>query len=749
MSDTQSKKIVGIVEKIIFNNRDNGYHILSVELPNQKDTIVVNAWHPTIHEGLTYEFEGEWSTHPRFGKQMKAKSVFEVPPNTKEGLKAYLSSSFFPGIGPVIAGRIIGYFKDDVIRIFNEDIDKLLLVPGISPKKLEAIKRSWEDNEEINDVMMFLQQFGISTVYAAKIYKHYGKGCVQKIKENPYTLARDISGIGFKYADKIALEVGIEADSEERIRACIMHILESGSLDGHCYLIEEQITISSTELLGIDIRDRVSNILKYMIQDHEIMLYTFDDEPVRYYSKKLYYNEKYCANKIGELLLKNKNIKISDSIVNTDSLSIEQKESVFGVLSKGVSILTGGPGCGKTYTTKTIVNILLRLNRNIAICAPTGKAALKSTSVIGIEASTIHRLLGWDPENIGFMHNEKNLLPYDFIIVEESSMIDISLMSSLLKAVSSECQILFVGDHNQLSPVGPGAPFRDMIESNIVSSFRLNKIFRQAQGSKIITSAHKINNGECPIINSPFENPEIWKGGDDCLFIDSGLGEQGKARNEYPKWSSLRYGLDIVEMIKKLYTETINKYYDTSDIQILIPMKVSDLGTIRINSIIQEAINPFNKNKSQINIKDKTFRTGDKIMHTINNYDLEVFNGDIGFIEYLDEISGTAEIKFDGGRIVKYKKIDLMEIEHAWAISIHKSQGSEFDCVILPIMPTYSRMLERSLIYTALTRSKRLAIFVGQRKSLEKAVNTINSNKRQTSLKELLLQQDIINSFIS
>lgn len=748
MSDNKSNKITGIVERIIFNNRENGYHILSVELPNQTESIVVNAFHPTIYEGLTYEFDGIWENHPRFGKQMKANSVFEVPPNTKEGLKAYLSSSFFPGIGPVIAQRIVTHFKDDVIKIFNEDIDKLLLVPGISPKKLEAIKKSWLDNEEINDVMMFLQQFGISTVYAAKIYKHYGRGCVQKIKENPYNLARDISGIGFKYADNIALEIGIDKDSEERIRACIMHILESGSLDGHCYLIEEQITINSTELLGVDIRDRVSNILKYMNQDKEIMIHEVPDEPIRYYSKKLYYNEKQCANKIGELLLQNKNIIISDSIVNTESLSDEQKKSVFGVLSKGVSILTGGPGCGKTYTTKTIVQALLRLDKCIAVCAPTGKAALKSTSVIGIEASTIHRLLGWDPINFGFMHNEKNPLPYDFIIVEESSMIDISLMSSLLRAVSDDCQILFVGDHNQLNPVGPGAPFRDMIESNIVPSFKLNKIFRQAQGSKIITSAHKINEGECPDINSPMDNPELWSQGEDCLFIDSGLGEHGKDKSEYPKWSSLRYGLDVVDMIKKLYTETIKKYCNISDIQILIPMKVSDLGTIKINSIIQETVNPYDKNKSQIKIKDKIFRVGDKIMHTVNNYELEVFNGDIGLIQEVEEVSGTAEIKFDNDRIVKYKKIDLMEIEHAWAISIHKSQGSEFDCVILPIMPTYSRMLERSLVYTALTRGKKLAIFVGNRKSLEKAVKTINSNKRQTSLKELLSEQDVINSFI-
>lgn len=742
-----SEKIIGIVERIVFKNNENGYHILGIELQNNEKA-TITAFHPIIHEGLTYEFTGNWTNHPTYGKQMKSETVFEVPPNTKEGLRAYLSSSFFPGIGPALSQKIISYFKDDVIKVMNEDIDKLLLVPGISPKKLEGIKKSWKENDEINDIMMFLQQFGISTVYAAKIYKHYGNGCVQKIKENPYSLAMDVKGIGFIYADKIALEVGIEPESEQRLEACIVHILESGSLDGHCYLLDGQISIQSTELLKVDVRDKISDSLNYMVRKGIVMTFVGDDEEIRYYSKKLYYNENACANKIGELLLKNQNITISETIIKIENLSDEQKNAVFGVVSKGVSILTGGPGCGKTYTTKTIVDVLLKLGKNIAICAPTGKAALKSSSVIGFEACTIHRLLGWDPENFGFLHNEKNPLPNNFIIVEESSMIDINLMCSLLKAVSIDCQILFVGDHCQLSPVGPGAPFKDMIESNIVSSFKLNKIFRQAQGSKIITSAHKINNGECPIIESPLENPDLWKSGEDCLFIDSGLGEANKSSKEYPTWSSLRYGLDVVDMVKKLYIETINKYYNTSDIQILIPMKISDLGTIRINSLIQEAINPSQKNKNQIKFKDKVFREGDKVMHIVNNYDIEVFNGDIGWIQNIDEISGTSEIKFDMGRVVKYKKVDMLELEHAWAISIHKSQGSEFDCVILPIMPTYNRMLERSLIYTALTRSKKLAVFVGQRKSLEIAIKTINSSKRQTSLKELLFKQNEINSFI-
>jgi exodeoxyribonuclease V alpha subunit len=751
MSDKKNK-ITGIVERIIFNNRENGYHILSVELPNSSDNIVVNVYHPTIHEGLTYEFEGDWTVHQTYGKQMKATAAFEVPPNTKEGLKAYLSSTFFPGIGPVTAGRIIDYFKDDVIRIFNEDIDKLLLVPRITEKMLDGIKKSWQDNEEINDVMMFLQQFGISTVYAAKIYKHYGKGCVDKIKENPYHLSTDIKGIGFKYADKIALEVGLDPESEARIRACIRYILESGSLDGHCYLLEEQISLKSTELLSIDIRDKVRNILKYMINDSEIMIYQHEEEDVRFYSKKLYYNENHCANAVGRLLLNNINAVTSDALLKGYrgvELSEEQMAGVHGIITKGVSILTGGPGTGKSTMTKAVVSALMSLGKTIGLAAPTGRAAQRMTEVIGMQASTVHRLLGWDPENFGFMHNEKNPLWHDFLIIDESSMLDINLASSILRAVPDNCQVLFIGDVDQLPPVGPGAFFKDLIESDIVPTFKLTQIFRQGKESEIISYAHGINAGEHPVINSPLTEPGIWKDDTDCMFIDSGLGDYGKPSKEYPEWSSLRYGMDVIEMTKNLYVNTIKKYRNSDEIQILIPMRISDLGTIRVNEIIQQAVNPEAKNKAQVKIKDRIFREGDKIIHTVNNYDIEVFNGDIGWVDWIDPVSGIADIRFGEDRVVRYRKIDMMELELAYAITIHKSQGSEFECIIIPIMNQYSRMLYRNLLYTGLTRAKKLAVFVGQRKAFNKAIDNIDPRARQTSLKEFLIKTDIVNSFIA
>jgi len=747
-----ANKIVGIVDRVIFSSSENGFHILKVELPNNQQ-VSITVTHPQVHEGLTYEFEGEWTVHPTFGRQMKAKSIFEVPPNTKEGLRAYLASSFFPGIGPVIANRIIKHFKDDVIRIFNEEIERLLDVPGISPKKLQAIKSSWQDNDEINSIMMFLQQYGISTVYAAKIYKHYGKGCIEQIKENPYSLARDIKGIGFKYADKIALEMGIEKDSEERLRACITHILESGSQDGHCYLLEEQITTKSTDLLRVDIRDKVSNILKYMIQSNEIRTIYHDDEEkeTRYYSRKLYFNEKKCADIVGELLLRNVEAYANEeellkSYKGVD-LSDEQKAGVFGIINKGVSILTGGPGTGKSTMTKAVVEVLMNLDKSIALAAPTGRASQRMTEVIGMQASTVHKLLGWDAENFGFLHNENNPLNCDFLIIDESSMLDINLASSILKAVPEDCQVLFIGDVDQLPPVGPGNFFKDLIESEVVPTYKLTKIFRQGKESKIITYAHTINQGKSPSINSPLVEPNLWKTGEDCMFIDSGLSEHNKQRGEYPKSNSLRYGMDVIEMTKNLYIETINKYHDWKDIQILIPMKVGNLGTIKMNQIIQEAVNPAEEGKGQVKIKDKIIRKGDKVIHTVNNYDLEVFNGDIGWVQSITP-SGIAHIKFSNDRLVEYNKSALIELDLAYAITIHKSQGSEFECVIIPVMNQFYRMLYRNLLYTGLTRAKKLAVFVGQRKAFAMSISNVDPRTRQTSLKELLIETDMVNSFI-
>ena len=748
--EKKPEKIIGLVERILFKNEDNGYHVLALEVDGMKDTTAVLN-HPNIFEGFTYEFTGEWTLHQKFGHQFKATSALEVLPSTRDGLRSYLASSFFPGIGPVIANRIINYFDgEDVLAIFNNDVERLMDVPGISKSKLAGIKESWEKNKEINDIMMFLQQHNISTLFAKKIYEFYGKNCVAQILTNPYRLAKDISGIGFLYADRVALQLGFDTEGLERLEACISFILDQGSNDGHSYLYENQIKSKSCELLKVDLKDRVHECLELLSKSGEIYSIQLDgDDSQRYYSKKLYNNEKYCAEKIHMLKSNSFSSKVDESLFENAKdkivLSDEQKSAVLGIIEQGVSVLTGGPGAGKTTSLKKLVNILVTLGYDLALAAPTGRASQRMTETIGVQASTIHRLLVWDHDNKTFLKNERNTIEANFVIIDETSMLDINLAASLLRAVPINAQILFVGDVDQLPPVGPGDFFRDLISSEIVPVFRLNKIFRQGKESLIIKHAYEINEQITPRIETPLLTPELWNDGTDCMFIDSAMPEMFKANNDYPKWSSLRYGIDFIGMISKLYTDYIPKYIGSDkEIQILMPMNVGELGTIKVNQVIQGLVNPADKSKKELRLKERTFRDGDRVIQTKNNYDLEVFNGDIGRVI---EISGGEKmemtVKFSDSREVIYAKSDIFELDLAYAISIHKSQGSEFDCVILPLMKAHYRMLYKQLIYTGLTRAKKFAVFVGEREALKIAVANSNANIRQTSLRHMLLDEEM------
>jgi len=733
--EKEPEKIIGVVERILFKNEDNGYHVLALEVDGMKDTTAVLN-HPNIFEGFTYEFIGEWTLHQKFGHQFKATSALEVLPSTRDGLRSYLASSFFPGIGPVIANRILNFFDgEDVLEIFNKDLDRLMDVPGISKNKLTGIKESWEKNKEINDIMMFLQQNNISTLFAKKIYEFYGKNCVSQILKNPYRLTKDISGIGFAYADRVALKLGFDTEGMERLEACISFILDQGSNDGHSYLYENQIKSKSSELLKIDSKDRVSECLEILSRSGEIYAIQLDgDDSKRYYSKKLYNNEQYCAEKIH--LLKSNSFKskvdesLFDKLQDNITLSDEQKAAVLGIVGEGVSVLTGGPGAGKTTSLKKLVKLLLSVGYELALAAPTGRASQRMTETIGVQASTIHRLLVWDHDNKTFLKNERNTIEANFIIIDETSMLDINLAASLLRAVPINAQILFVGDVDQLPPVGPGDFFRDLISSEIVPVFRLNKIFRQGKESLIIKHAYEINEQIVPRIETPLLTPELWTDGTDCMFVDSATPELFKANGDYPKWSSLRYGIDFINMISKLYTDYIPKYIGSDkEIQILMPMNVGELGTIKVNQVIQELVNPHDKSKKEIRIKERTFRDGDRVIQTKNNYDLEVFNGDIGKVI---EISGGEKmemiVKFSDSREVIYAKSDIFELDLAYAISIHKS---------------HYRMLYKQLIYTGLTRAKKFAVFVGERDALKIAVANSNANTRQTSLRHMLLDEEM------
>lgn len=740
---------VGVIKRVTFHNPLNGYGIISVEVIDDdkiKDKVTVTVNQPKIFEGVTMNFVGEWTKHPKYGKQFKAESCYELPPATKDAVIRYLSSGFFPGIGPITAKKIVNYFGDDALDVFRNNINRLEEVQGINRKKLKVLKDSWRENQEMNNIMLFLQEHMVSTVFSVKIYKEYGISSISIIKKNPYKLSSDINGIGFAMSDKLAMSLGFSDTGEERVTAAIHHILSSNHSDGHCYLTERQIKGRVKKLIGLDVSDKVVEILNNQEIEEEIVCINFSKdngrEERRYYSRDLYFDEKYVSEKVVRLAKKNYitdiqplRKKLNDMISESDiKLSAEQFDSVIGVLSNGLSILTGGPGVGKTTCVKFIYDMLVSLGKDVLLAAPTGRAAQRMTEIIGFGSKTIHRLLKWDASRGTFRKSDKDPLECDFVILDECSMIDIRLAASFFRAISPNTQILLVGDKDQLPSVSPGNFLSDLMKSECIKVYALEKVFRQAEKSKIITYAHTINKGYVPNIESPIEKPNIWKDGTDCMFIDSSM----DIDKSDIKFSTLKYGLNAMDMIVKLYSKTISEYLGKdSEIQILTPMNKGSIGTKEINKRIQEEINSKTEKKKEILIGEKTFREGDRVIQTSNNYDLNVFNGDIGYITKINPTDSSLMIRFGNKKsykLISYERQNIIELDLAYSITCHKSQGSEFDIVIIPILNQHYIMLYRNLIYTALTRAKKMAIFVGEREAFDRSIKNINPNIRQTSL---------------
>jgi len=815
-----TETIRGIVDRVTYHNPDNGWSVLRVfpfHSPSQQETVIVHQ--TKVFAGATMEFQGAWATHPKFGRQFKATKAVEKKPASAAALEKYLGSGLIQGVGPITAKKIVSHFGENALEIFEGEIERLTEIPGIAQKKLEMISSAWAEHRAIRDVMMFLQSHGISTLFAVRIYKEYGDKAIAYVTEDPYRLANDFYGIGFFSADKVALSIGLAADSNERLTAAIKHVLAASRDFGHCYLTESQIRGQVSELLQRDIAERLPGLLKKMQQDGHLMVREIvtseGDAESCYYSKTLYYDELYVAKAVSGM---KKPPDVDRGRVEGwmrrycrakgISVSNEQTDAVKGIAGETFSILTGGPGCGKTTATQVLVRLLEAMKCKVMLAAPTGRAAQRMTEVIGNEARTIHRLLEWQTGK--FRKNEQNPLDVDFLIVDECSMLDINLTASLLRAVPNRCQVLFIGDADQLPSVGAGNVLRDMIASGAVPCFRLTKVFRQARESLIIRYAHQINSGDLPYIDSPFKMPEIWKQGVDCLFLDSdeatqeqlsfiskvkkyhdlqlsGVGRESEPdANLYefrineavtpyetelaipPKfrhvdiekllaaetrvdellaiikkvhpWSSLNYGLSASDVVRKLYLEWIPKYFgNTLEIQIVTPMTRGSLGTLNLNRLIQESANPPQKGKSQMQVGERIFRVGDRVIHRRNNYDLGVFNGDIGFIKEIDNEELTCMVSFfPDGRTIEYQRNDIPELDLAYAITIHKSQGSEFGAVIIPVLTQHFKMLFRNLIYTGLTRAKSLAVFVGTRKALAMAAKNQDTSQRQTFLRELL-----------
>lgn len=814
------EQLRGVVDRVTYHNPDNGWSVLQVlpfDAPGRRETVLVHQ--TKVFAGATMSFEGAWQTHPRYGRQFSATRAEEQKPASAGALEKYIGSGLIKGVGPKTAKKIVRHFKDQTLEVFENQIHRLVEVPGIAEKKLEMISAAWTEHRAIRDVMMFLQSHGISTLFSVRIYKAYGDEAIARVMDDPYCLADDFYGIGFFSADKVALSIGLATDSPRRIVAGIRHVLSAARNFGHCFLTFSQIKAQVEALLGLDLSRGLDGVLETMEADRLLMRRTLVPAPGEpsqacYYARSLYFDERYVARRMAkmtdppdvdttrirrwvQLYTKSRHLQLSD----------EQANAIQGIAGKGVSILTGGPGCGKTTATRVLVALLEAMKRRVVLAAPTGRAAQRMGEVIGRDAKTIHRLLGW--ANGQFKKNEDTPLKTDFLVVDESSMLDISLTASLLKAVPAGCQVVFIGDYDQLPSVGAGNVLKDLIGSGIVSCFRLMQIFRQAAQSLIIQYAHQINSGNMPWIASPFKDPSVWHKKTDCLFLDAdeATAEQLqfirriKALTDVDKkevtkdlddpdlfefrvkepvrpyeteiqipekfahvnldqvaaagtrveellavlkkvhpWSSLHYGLTAVDVIQKLFMEWIPRYHGPSmEIQILSPMTRGSLGTVNLNRVIQETANPQAPGKAQIIVGQRVFRKGDRVIHRKNNYELNVFNGDIGTITAIDAADLTLSVAFSSDTPpVQYRQADILELDLAYAVTIHKSQGSEFEAVIIPVMTQHFKMLFRNLIYTGITRAKKLAVFVGTRRALAMAVKNEDISKRQTALAQLL-----------
>lgn len=739
-------KLRCVVERITYQNPDNGYSVLKCAVKNYSDLVTVVGNLLDVSVGSVLLIDGNWKVDARYGKQFVAERWQETMPATVFGIEKYLGSGLIKGVGPQFAKRIVRQFGTDTLDIIETDVDRLLEVPGIGKRRVSRIAESWKQQKEIRNVMLFLQDHGVSTAFASKIYRQYGNDSISRIKENPFCLADDIWGIGFKTADSIAGKLGVEKNAFVRLRSGIMYTLSRMADEGHAYAKKEQLEKKAAELLDAE-PSAVVMTMDQMIKDKDLITETrmipqfregeFIPEDAAgeirvecIYLPPFYYAETGTAGKLQRL----KNVPANDRLwsslmkvrreTGNENLSVDvkkiqellgieydeiQAEAIRKAATEKILVLTGGPGTGKTTAIRGIIAAYRAFGLKILLAAPTGRAAKRMTETTGLEAKTIHRLLDYKPPE-GYQKNEETPLDGDVLIVDECSMIDIVLMNALLKAVPPGMRLILVGDINQLPSVGAGNVLRDIIDSEVFPVVCLTRIFRQAQSSRIIMNAHRINAGQMPDISNG-ENTDFF-------FMEQ----------EDPE--------KVVKTIVELSAEKLPRYYRVSpyQIQVLTPMQKGVVGAANLNLALQEALNPDGKGLHRSGF---IYRNGDKVMQLKNNYDKEVFNGDIGIIESADQQDRTLQVNFDG-RIVEYDISELDELVHAYATTVHKAQGSEYPIVVMPVLMNHFVMLQRNLIYTGITRAKNVLIMVGTRKALAFAVRNTTVTKRNTLLKERL-----------
>ncbi|HBA89219.1 MAG TPA: ATP-dependent RecD-like DNA helicase [Geobacter sp.] len=710
-----TERISGALERITFHSEETGFCVLRVKVSGHRDLVTVTGCAASITPGEFLECTGSWHNDRTHGMQFKAQHLKVVPPTTLEGIEKYLGSGMVHGIGHHFAKVLVEAFREDVFDVIEKNPERLLELPGIGRKRMELVSSAWVEQKAIREIMVFLQSHGLGTARAVRIYKSYGNEAIFKVTENPYRLALDIHGIGFKIADALAAKLGIAPDSMIRAQAGVRHVLQELSGSGHCAAARQELAEHAATLLEIPF-PVVEAAIQAEIAEENLIPDEIAGRPCLFLAP-LYRAEVGVASSLSRLsagsppwsgIVAEKAIPWVES-QNGITLSASQRDAIRLALESKVVVVTGGPGVGKTTLVNSILGIIRSKQMRVTLCAPTGRAAKRLAESTGLEAKTIHRLLEFDPQSFGFKRGRDNPIATDLLVMDEASMVDVVLMNKLLPAIPDSAGIIIVGDVDQLPSVGPGCVLSDIIESGAIPTVRLTEIFRQAAGSRIIVNAHRINKGEMPLKD---EGKELT----DFYFIPAATAE------------------DIHDKLLQVITQRIPKrfgFHPVRDVQVLTPMNRGGLGARSLNAELQGVLN--GKAEPKVTRFGTSFAPGDKVIQTVNNYEKEVFNGDIGRIVEVRPEEGTLTVDYDD-RLVEYQFGELDEVSLAYATSIHKSQGSEYTAVVIPLSMQHYTMLERNLIYTAVTRGKKLVVVIGEAKALGMAVKNHKSHRRMTKL---------------